>query len=111
MVKPKGHDRPTKYKSKHNNSNHVEVKKDSKSKILFTFLTITCIGVAGWCSYRGYLETRVNTPFDQDKVFLQKTTFSSKKYLIKQKTEEQIKLIKLIEYQEKVEMFYENKNF
>ena len=37
---------------------------------LKTIVTLICLGVACCIGYKGYLETRVNTPFDNNKVSL-----------------------------------------
>lgn len=47
-----------------------QTKKEYSNKIpmLNTIIAATCIAVAAWFSYKGYLETRVNTPFDTEKL-------------------------------------------
>lgn len=68
MAKNKAQDRLAKIKNKVSSS--TTVKKESKFKMpmLNTTITILCIAVAAWFSYKGYLETRVNTPYDVEKV-------------------------------------------
>lgn len=68
MSRPKGYERLQKPKAR--TLNHSETKKTSifRMSIFNTLLTISCIGVAAWFSYRGYLETRVNTPYDVQKL-------------------------------------------
>lgn len=65
MAKNKMQDKFTKSKPK-----SVISKKESKFKmsILNISVMVLCIAVAVWFSYRGYLETRVNTPYDVKKV-------------------------------------------
>lgn len=65
MAKNKIQDKFTKSKPK-----SVISKKESKFKmsILNISVMVLCIAVAIWFSYRGYLETRVNTPYDVKKV-------------------------------------------
>lgn len=68
MAKLKGNERSQKLKprtSDHSDSNKSSVFKMSALNII---LTIFCIGVAVIFSYKGYLETRVNTPYDVEKV-------------------------------------------
>lgn len=67
MAKNKTQDKFTKLKSKASNT-----KKENKFKmsILNTSATVLCISIAAWFSYKGYLETRVNTPYDTNKVYL-----------------------------------------
>ncbi|KZC05985.1 Mannosyl-oligosaccharide glucosidase [Dufourea novaeangliae] len=36
--------------------------------VLNTAVTVLCIAIATWFSYKGYLETRVNTPYDVEKL-------------------------------------------
>ena len=65
MAKNKTQDKFTKLKSKASNT-----KKENKFKmsILNTSATVLCISIAAWFSYKGYLETRVNTPYDTKKL-------------------------------------------
>lgn len=66
MAKNKIQDKFTKLKNRTINS-----KRESKFKmsILNISITVLCIAIATWFSYKGYLETRVNTPYDIKKVY------------------------------------------
>lgn len=68
MAKLKGHERQQKIKSRVISSSDSDKASISKMPILNTVLTVVCIGVAIWFSYKGYLETRVNTPYNVEKV-------------------------------------------
>ncbi|KAK9301679.1 hypothetical protein QLX08_006092 [Tetragonisca angustula] len=65
MAKNKIHDKFAKLKTK-----TVIPKKENKFKMsmLNMSVTVLCIAIATWFSYRGYLETRVNTPYDVNKL-------------------------------------------
>ena len=67
MAKNKIYDKFAKLKTK-----TVTPKKENKFKMsmLNMSVTVLCIAIATWFSYRGYLETRVNTPYDVNKVCL-----------------------------------------
>lgn len=69
MAKIKTQER-IKSKSKSTN-NPFNTKKDVQAKlpIFNSIITATCIGIAAWFSYKGYLETRVNTPYNIEKVW------------------------------------------
>lgn len=59
MAKSKGQEKPTKIKPK---------SKTNKSLMPINFIIVTAsIAVAIWFGYKGYLETRVNTPYDVKK--------------------------------------------
>jgi mannosyl-oligosaccharide glucosidase len=45
-----------------------------------TVLTFVCLGVACCIGYKGYLETRVNTPFDNRKVVVKSGLASPARY-------------------------------
>uniref|UniRef100_A0A0C9R244 Mannosyl-oligosaccharide glucosidase n=1 Tax=Fopius arisanus TaxID=64838 RepID=A0A0C9R244_9HYME len=69
MAKSKSHERTPKAKNKH--LNHAHQRKEAESSrmnLMNTLLTLTCMAVAAWFGYKGYLETRVNTPFDTEKL-------------------------------------------
>lgn len=68
MAKLKGHERQQKIKSRVISSSDSDKASISKMPILNTVLTVVCIGVAIWFSYKGYLETRVNTPYNVEKL-------------------------------------------
>ena len=68
MAKFKGQERSPKSKPRtinHSNSNKLSI---FKMPVLNTILTIICLSIAVWFGYKGYLETRVNTPYDVEKV-------------------------------------------
>ena len=71
MAKNKLQDKLGKIKNKVSSSTIVK-NKESKFKMpmLNTTITILCIAVAAWFSYKGYLETRVNTPYDVEKLVI-----------------------------------------
>lgn len=49
-------------------SDKVEIKKNGVLSYWKSILGFTCFIVAAYIGYLGYLETRVNTPFDENKV-------------------------------------------
>lgn len=62
--------RATKTRTK---SVHINLPRSNDKKNMLstnTIITAVCIVVASWFGYKGYLETRVNTPFDVQKVCL-----------------------------------------
>lgn len=65
MAKNKTQERVAKLKNKTGN-----LKKESKFRMsmLNISVTVLCIAIATWFSYKGYLETRVNTPYNVEKV-------------------------------------------
>ncbi|CAK9795342.1 Mannosyl-oligosaccharide glucosidase GCS1 [Anthophora plagiata] len=65
MAKNKTQDKFTKLKNKSTNSKKEGI---FNMSILNTSITILCIVIATWFSYKGYLETRVNTPYDIKKL-------------------------------------------
>ena len=68
MAKLKGNERSQKLKPRTSNQSDSNKSSIFKKSVLNTILTILCIGVAVVFSYKGYLETRVNTPYDVEKV-------------------------------------------
>ncbi|KAG8041178.1 hypothetical protein G9C98_002166 [Cotesia typhae] len=69
MVKSKSHERTPKAKNKHlNHAHHKKETESSRMNLMNSVLTVTCMAVAAWFGYKGYLETRVNTPFDSEKL-------------------------------------------
>ncbi|XP_046472489.1 mannosyl-oligosaccharide glucosidase [Neodiprion pinetum] len=68
MAKIKNHEKLVKPKPKSTTSGESKKEYSTKIPMLNTILTATCIAVAAWFSYKGYLETRVNTPFDTEKL-------------------------------------------
>lgn len=80
MAKSRPHERTPKAKNKHLNNSHQRKDTESSSSTSSTspsssrmnlwnsLLTVTCMAVAAWFGYKGYLETRVNTPYDTEKV-------------------------------------------
>ncbi|XP_043492763.1 mannosyl-oligosaccharide glucosidase GCS1 [Polistes fuscatus] len=69
MAKIKTQERVMKPRSKLN-SNPFNTKKDAKTKlpIFNSVITAVCIAIAAWFSFKGYLETRVNTPYEIEKL-------------------------------------------
>ncbi|CAK9824476.1 Mannosyl-oligosaccharide glucosidase GCS1 [Anthophora retusa] len=65
MAKNKAQDKFAKLKNKSTNSKKEGI---FSMSILNTSITILCIVIATWFSYKGYLETRVNTPYDIKKL-------------------------------------------
>lgn len=68
MARVKNHEKLAKPKPKsatNGDSKKVYLK---KIPMFNSVLAAICIAVAAWFSYKGYLETRVNTPFDTEKV-------------------------------------------
>ncbi|BET01617.1 Mannosyl oligosaccharide glucosidase [Nesidiocoris tenuis] len=59
-----------KEKKPHKDRDHHKEKEEEKSSNMSikTILTFVCLGIACCVGYKGYLETRVNTPFDSQKV-------------------------------------------
>lgn len=66
MVKNKPQEKSAKIKTKTVNANTVKTNK-SFPLSMNSIITIICISVATWFGYKGYLETRVNTPYDGSK--------------------------------------------
>ncbi|XP_031842800.1 mannosyl-oligosaccharide glucosidase isoform X2 [Nomia melanderi] len=68
MAKNKTQDKFTKPKNKISNSSDTKKESKFKMSVLNTAITSLCIAIAAWFSYKGYLETRVNTPYDVEKL-------------------------------------------
>lgn len=70
MAKIKAQDKYVKPKNKTIINSQLTKNKESKFKMsmLNISVTVLCIAIAGWFSYMGYLETRVNTPYDMNKM-------------------------------------------
>ncbi|KAF7994307.1 hypothetical protein HCN44_003397 [Aphidius gifuensis] len=69
MAKSKSHERTPKAKNKHLNYAHFRKETESSRMNLWNLsLTVACMTVAAWFGYKGYLETRVNTPYDTEKL-------------------------------------------
>lgn len=68
MAKPKANERTTRSRVKIVAPDDPLEETTVKIPVLKTILTAACIAVAAWFSYKGYLETRVNTPYDTEKV-------------------------------------------
>ncbi|XP_076382778.1 mannosyl-oligosaccharide glucosidase [Megalopta genalis] len=68
MAKSKAQDKFTKAKNKIPNSSDIRKESKFKMSVLNTAITTACIAIATWFSYKGYLETRVNTPYDVEKL-------------------------------------------
>lgn len=68
MAKPKIHERPVRSRSKIVRDEDSIEETTIKIPVLKSILTAAVLGVAAWFSYKGYLETRVNTPYDVEKV-------------------------------------------
>ncbi|XP_043265671.1 mannosyl-oligosaccharide glucosidase GCS1 [Colletes gigas] len=68
MAKIRTQDKPSKTKNKV--LSFANTKKEDKFKMpmLNTTITVLCIAIAIWFSYKGYLETRVNTLYDVEKL-------------------------------------------
>ncbi|XP_012288943.1 mannosyl-oligosaccharide glucosidase GCS1 [Orussus abietinus] len=68
MVRNKGFEKPPKARIK--SSGQTDSRREDKLKMspFVTSLTTVCIGIAAWFSYKGYLETRVNTPYETEKL-------------------------------------------
>ncbi|XP_043273093.1 mannosyl-oligosaccharide glucosidase GCS1 [Venturia canescens] len=68
MAKPKGNERSTRSRVKIVAPDDPLEETTVKIPVLKTILTAACIAVAAWFSYKGYLETRVNTPYSTEKL-------------------------------------------
>lgn len=55
-----------KIKAKSVNTNSVKTNKSFPLSVN-SIITVVCISIAIWFGYKGYLETRVNTPYDGNK--------------------------------------------
>ncbi|XP_012226758.1 mannosyl-oligosaccharide glucosidase isoform X1 [Linepithema humile] len=69
MVKNKPQEKSVKIKAKSVNANSVKTNKSFPLSMNST-ITVICIAIAAWFGYKGYLETRVNTPYDGNKVVI-----------------------------------------
>jgi len=67
MAKAKTQEKSTKIKSKLISPNSVKSNKGLQLSVNF-IIAIICIAIAIWFGFKGYLETRVNTPYDVEKV-------------------------------------------
>ncbi|XP_011638747.1 mannosyl-oligosaccharide glucosidase GCS1 [Pogonomyrmex barbatus] len=67
MPKGRVQEKPAKIKVKPANTNSVKTNKSLQLPINFMIAAV-CIAVAAWFGYKGYLETRVNTPYDVEKL-------------------------------------------
>jgi len=65
MAKGKAQEKSIKIKGKLISANPV---KSNKGLSLNFIIAIICIIIAIWFGFKGYLETRVNTPYDVEKV-------------------------------------------
>ena len=68
MVKPKVHERLVRSRPKIITDPDAIEQTTVKLPVIKSILTAACIAVAAWFSYKGYLETRVNTPYNVEKV-------------------------------------------
>ncbi|XP_053998124.1 uncharacterized protein LOC128886897 [Hylaeus anthracinus] len=67
MAKIKTQDRPIKIRNKILNSGNTKKESTLKMPVL-NITAVLCIAIAMWFSYKGYLETRVNAPYDVEKL-------------------------------------------
>ncbi|XP_012259973.1 mannosyl-oligosaccharide glucosidase [Athalia rosae] len=71
MARTKHQEKPPKPKAKSIGTNENKKEYSTKIPMLNSILAVLCILVAAWFSYKGYLETRVNTPFDTEKLVIE----------------------------------------
>lgn len=68
MAKNKAQEKFIKTKNKVSSSVNTKNEHKFEVPILNTAVIVLCIAIAVGFSYKGYLETRVNTPYDVEKV-------------------------------------------
>lgn len=69
MSKPRKTPNSEKSRKSEKNESKKNAEEQTSSRIsIKTILTFICLGIACCVGYKGYLETRVNTPFDSTKV-------------------------------------------
>lgn len=69
MGKNKTQEKPAKIRTKPVHASPVKVNRKSRIS-MNSILTVVCIAIAAWFGYKGYLETRVNTPYSVEKVYI-----------------------------------------
>jgi mannosyl-oligosaccharide glucosidase len=67
MAKGKTQEKSTKIKGKSISANSTKPNKGLQFSMNL-IIAIVCIVIAIWFGFKGYLETRVNTPYDVEKV-------------------------------------------
>ncbi|KAG7200863.1 hypothetical protein KM043_003227 [Ampulex compressa] len=68
MAKLRVPEKSMKSKGKPVNVTHAKKESRLKMPVLNSIITAMCIAIAAWFSYKGYLETRVNTPYNVKKL-------------------------------------------
>lgn len=66
MARSKMQEKHTKIKAKLVNASSAKTSK-SLSLSINSIIAAICISIAAWFGFKGYLETRVNTPYDVGK--------------------------------------------
>lgn len=66
MARSKTQEKHTKIKAKLVNASSAKTSK-SLSLSINSIIAAICIAIAAWFGFKGYLETRVNTPYDVEK--------------------------------------------